>query len=57
MTIYVVMEFHQGGYQEILGAFSTYEKAIEMKEKDYNCWRNGTRKIFATTLDKGEDEK
>lgn len=52
MTVYVVLEIWESGITQILGVYSSYEKAEKAKMEDFSVWRSGTRKIFEKTLDK-----
>jgi hypothetical protein len=52
MTVYVVVETWENGVTQILGVYSSYEKAEKAKMDDFSVWRNGTREIFKRTLDK-----
>lgn len=52
MIVYVVLEIWESGMTQILGVYSSYEKAKKAKMKDYSVWRNGTREIVEKTLDK-----
>ena len=52
MAVYIIIEDHQGGLVDIIGVFSTYGKAVEIMEKDYNLQSCGVRRIAKMTLDK-----
>lgn len=52
MEIYIVLEYSHLGFSEILGAFSTLEKAEKRMKEDFNVWGNEARKIVKVILDK-----
>ena len=52
MTVYVVLETWEGGLTQILGVYSSYEKAEKAKMNDFSVWRSGAREIFEIILDK-----
>lgn len=52
MTVYVVLETWESGITQILGVYSSYEKAEKAKMNDFSVWRSGVRKIIERTLDK-----
>ena len=51
MIVYVVLETWESGITQILGVYSSYEKAEKAKMKDFSVWRSGTREIIEKTLD------
>lgn len=51
MKIYVLIEYCGLGSFDIIGAYSTLEKAEEAKAKDWNVWRDGSRTISEVELD------
>lgn len=49
MNVYVVLETWESGITQVLGVYSSYEKA---KMNDFSVWSSGTREILEKTLDK-----
>lgn len=52
MIVYVVLETWESGMTQVLGVYSSYEKAEKAKMNDFSVWSSGTREILEKTLDK-----
>lgn len=51
MTIYVVLATWPCGISQVIGVYSSYEKAEEAKKNGFTIWNGGTREIIEKTLD------
>jgi hypothetical protein len=51
MIVYVVLETWESGITQVLGVYSSYEKAEKAKMNDFSVWNSGTRDIFKKILD------
>lgn len=51
MNVYVVLEIWESGIAQVLGVYSSYEKAEKAKMNDFSIWSSGTRYILEKILD------